>query len=85
MCAEARALLQGLDKGITLIDMEVDSLILMNIIQRKASTPWAITYEIRQNFYLLDQLDYVLFRTFRESNTTADLLTNLGCKEGQVL
>lgn len=84
MMAEARALLQGLKlcvhKGVLQWDVEMDSLVLMQIIQGKAGTPWAITYEIREISQLLQKLDHFLMHTFRESNMAADCLANLGCK-----
>ncbi|KAM7482675.1 hypothetical protein LguiB_007258 [Lonicera macranthoides] len=51
MYAEAKALLQGLSlcvsKGMIDIDIEVDSMVFVQILQNKAQVPWSISYEVR--------------------------------------
>ena len=49
MVAEARSLHQGLEKcihtGFHAVDIEVDSLILVQLLCNKAGVPWKIAYE----------------------------------------
>ena len=87
MCAEAKALLQGLlgcvNKGTVEIDIEVDSMVLVQILQNNTHVPWTIAYEIRAITQILQQMRYTLRHIFRESNMVADFLANLGCKMGK--
>lgn len=83
MVAESRALCQGLqlclDKGFHQIDIEVDSMVLLMIIQRRVRIPWAIEYIIRQCLQALQRMEYSIIHTFRENNQAADFMANLGC------
>ena len=85
MFAEAKALLQGvqvcIDGGFLNVDLEVDSLILSQIVQKKVEPPWCIMYEIRMLFDLLC-CNFSISHTYRENNMAADLLSNIGYKEG---
>lgn len=83
MFAEAKALLQGMkvwiDRGFLNVDLEVDSLILAQIVQKKVEPPWCIMYEIRMLFDL-SRCNFSI--SHRENNMAADLLSNIGYKEG---
>lgn len=50
MVAEYRALLQGLKlcvtSGVMSVDIEVDSMVLVQILQQQASTPWSIAMKL---------------------------------------
>lgn len=52
MVAEARALMQGFQRcvanGILDVDVEADSLVLVNILKKEVAVPWAILYELNQ-------------------------------------
>ena len=66
-CAEAKALLQGLqvckEKGFHHIDIEVDSLMLKNVIVGSTTTPWGIVCEVRKIKNLLDCMEYTIAHT----------------------
>lgn len=83
MIAESRALLQGLqlcfDTGNKQLVIEVDSVILMWIIQRRVKVPWAIAYIIRSCVQLLQKMEYSIMHIFRKNNQAADFMANFGC------
>lgn len=60
MAAESLALLQGLklrlSNNFLHIDIEVDSMILLQIIQREVQIPWAISYERLGRFFKCSML-----------------------------
>lgn len=84
MEAEVKGLHQGLrickEKGFTNIVIELDSLVLVQIIQGKVKSPWNIAYMIRSIFQLLGFFNYSVQHIFREGNQAADFLANVGCK-----
>ena len=86
MVAEAKALLGGLKRcvaeGFYQVEIESDSLTLVQILQRK---DW---YSLEHCLWsswdvLFAELFGVLYAAYieRESNQGADFLANLGCKE----
>ncbi|KAM7506402.1 hypothetical protein LguiA_016855 [Lonicera macranthoides] len=83
MVAETRALLQGLDRcyadNVCGLDVEVDSLILLQILEKKIPIPWGVIYEARRLLFLLSCMDVQLRHTYRENNVAADHLANMGC------
>ena len=83
MVAEARALLQGLQKcieeGFFDVEAEIDSLILVKIVNREVEVPWRIVYEVREIWKLVSQMQFKLSHTYRENNQSADFLANYGC------
>lgn len=90
MVAEAEALLQGLERcvadNLVCIDVEMDSLVLLQILQGIVSVPWMVVYEIRLMMQYISQMDVQLSHTFRENNAAAaDCLTNMGCTEQKKL
>lgn len=62
------------------VDIEMDSLVLVNIVQSKVNTPWVIRYEIRNILSLLGAMDYTIGHVYRECNAAADWLVNFGVK-----
>lgn len=89
MVAETKALLQGIRscvlQGYWNVDIEVDSLVLVGIVQQKIPPPRCVVYEIRELFDLLKQCNFSINHVYRESNMAADLLSNIGCKEGKTV
>lgn len=83
MVAEARDLMQGLQKCIELeffdVDAEIDSLILVKIVNREVEISWHIAYEVREIWKLVSQMQFKLAHTYRENNQSADFLANYGC------
>lgn len=61
MVAEARALLQGISKcwidGDVQVDVDTDSMILIQILQGKVDIPWILAYEIRETKQILSKMD----------------------------
>ncbi|KAM7485010.1 hypothetical protein LguiA_001019 [Lonicera macranthoides] len=87
--AEAKALLQGLQlcrkENIFTVDVEIDSLLFVNIIQEQCKVPWALAYIIRELKLLLQQMSFSIRLSYRETNKCADYLANLGVKERKFL
>ena len=83
--AEARALLQGIElceaMGFNKIDIEVDSLMLVQAIKKMTRVPWVIAYEMRMLRTLLQRFEYSIKHVYRECNKVADLVANIGVKE----
>nr|XP_027098141.1 LRR receptor-like serine/threonine-protein kinase EFR isoform X2 [Coffea arabica] len=78
---EAWALLIGLQtckhRGFENISVQSDSLLLVGIIQRSTQCPWQIRREIRQIWKLLQEPIH-FSHCYREANTVADALSNVG-------
>ncbi|KAM7526883.1 hypothetical protein LguiA_016785 [Lonicera macranthoides] len=89
MVAETRALLQGLDRcyadNVRGLEGKVDSLILMQILEKKIAIPWGVIYEVRRLLFLLSCMDVQLGHTYRENNAAADHLANMGCSAKKML
>lgn len=85
MIAKARALMQGLqvckEMRYLCVDVEIDSLILIRIVNREVEVPWGIVYEVREIWKLLDQMQFKLSHTYLENNQSADFLANYGCSK----
>ena len=83
MVAETSALLNGLEKcvasGYFKVDLESDSLTLIQILKHQIGVPWYIWYSIKKIEKLLEGMDVGISHTYRESNTVADFLANFGC------
>ncbi|XP_027102724.1 uncharacterized protein [Coffea arabica] len=84
--AEARALLIDLQtciqKGFEDICVQSDSLVLIGIIQRRTQYPWQIRREVNQIWKLVE--DPARFsHCYREANTVADALSNVGISHPQ--
>lgn len=69
--------------GVLQIDIESDSLILIQVLRSQMEVPWSIVYEIRAIKKLLNAMDYRLSQTYRESNKRADFLASWGCSNKQ--
>lgn len=80
--AECNTVLIGLQRCIELqvagIDIEVDSLSLVQIIQGTSIPPWRCIHVCRRIWQLLTQVDWTIHHIFRQSNTAADFLSKLG-------
>lgn len=72
-------MVRRVEEGYVDVDMEMDSLILLQILQRKVEVPWSIVYEVRAMMRCLEVLNCQLSHTYRESNRPADILANIGC------
>lgn len=87
MKAEACALLDGLQLCINMgcfqVDIEVDSLVLVQIVMKKIKCPWAIQMEIRRIYELLSRMDFSIVHIYREINVGADFSSNVGCRESR--
>ena len=89
--AEAKALLRGLERCVAekllCIDVEMDSLVLLQILQGIVAVPRMVVYEVRLMMQCLSQMDVHLSHTYRENNVAADCfcLANLGCTEQKKL
>lgn len=60
-----------MENNIRYIDVEADSKILIQVLQKIIQPPWAIEYEARQIGRTMRQLDIQFFHVFRESNRAA--------------
>ncbi|XP_071933175.1 uncharacterized protein [Coffea arabica] len=83
--AEVKALLFGVNLciscGYVRVQLEVDSLVLVQVLQRATRYPWSIDTEIRSLLQLSSHF-VSISHCFRESNKVADGLSNIGCEEG---
>lgn len=70
-----------LREGIPRVDAEVDSQILVHVLEGKVQMPWTIAYEIRMIREVMVQMDCRLMHTYRENTKCADFLANLGCAQ----
>ena len=79
--AETVALLVGLqtcaNRGFTNIWVQSDSLVLVGVLQRRTQCPWQIRHEVRQIWQLVEDPTR-FFHCYREANTVADALSNVG-------
>lgn len=80
--SEAKAILFGiewcLDKGFTNILVESDSMLIINMINGKAKTPWQIKHIIEDIHSLKVQGTFSFQHCYREVNMIADYLANMG-------
>ncbi|KAF3639165.1 hypothetical protein FXO38_22816 [Capsicum annuum] len=81
--AEATTLKIGLeicrDKGISHIDIESDSMLLVKWIQNSASIPWNVFSEIMEIRNMMNSFeDSIIWHCYREANKVADCLANFG-------
>ena len=83
MQAEARALLFEvklcLQRGIDTLDVELDSLILVRILNRLVHCPWGIHTEVQQLMGVAHHFSRIL-HCYRQANQVADILANTGCQ-----
>ncbi|KAH0729146.1 hypothetical protein KY290_000325 [Solanum tuberosum] len=79
--AEAKAILFGikwcLDKGFTNILVESDSMLITNMINGEAKTPWQIKHIIEDIHGLKVQGNFSLQHCYREVNMIEDYLANM--------
>ena len=78
---EALALAMGFrlcfQKGFTDVSIQVDSLVLVGILQRRLQCPWVIRREVDQIWGMIT--DVARFsHCYREANRVADSLANVG-------
>lgn len=85
MVAETKALLNGLKRciaeGYMRVEIEADSLALVQIIQRTVGVPWSIVHEIREVWKLMQQIEFHIQHIYSESSKGGIFLANLGCIE----
>ena len=79
--AETLALLTGLricvQKGVIDVSIQLDSLVLVGILQRRLQCPWHICGEVWQIWNLVRDPSR-FSHCFREANKVADALANVG-------
>nr|XP_027066533.1 uncharacterized protein LOC113692333 [Coffea arabica] len=79
--AEALALLTGLricgQKGVTDVSIQLDSQVLVGILQHRLQCPWHVRGEVRQIWSLVRDPSR-FSHCFREANKVADALANVG-------
>ena len=79
--AEALALLTGLrlcnQKGFTNVSIQVDSLVLVGILQRRLQCPWMIRREVKQIWDMVEDATHFA-HCYREANKVAARLANVG-------
>lgn len=68
------------DRGLVHVDVEVDSQILVQVLNRKVEVPWGVLYEVREIWRLLDTIVAQIMHTYRENNQAAGFLANWSCK-----
>lgn len=61
------------------VDIEADSMVLVQVLRGKMEVPWCISYEVRETQQLMYRLNCLVMHTFRESNRGADYLAIWGC------
>ena len=74
-----------LDEGYYCVDVESDSLMLVEVLRGKLNPPWAVLQEIRRMKLLISDMDVNMFHVYRESNRIADWLANTGCKDRRLI
>lgn len=76
MYAEVKALAQGLQFSVTRgyynVDIEVNSKVLVLMVQKRGSTPWSVLYEMKRIQELQCKLDYSISHVYRVANSAAD-------------
>jgi ribonuclease HI len=85
--AEAHGLFMGLTLakagGFKRLQVEGDSLIIINNCIKRDTHSWQLGYIFRQIWFLLDSFDEIyISHTLREGNAVADYLANIAC-DGQ--
>lgn len=83
---ESKALLHGLHLEmllkITTLDIEGDSLIIINAYKERKLYCWKIRYVLEQAWKLIDKLNSSQLKyKYREVNLLEDKLANLGCDQ----
>ncbi|XP_075074396.1 uncharacterized protein LOC142161999 [Nicotiana tabacum] len=80
--AEAKALLHGVklcsNSGFLKVHVESDSMFTVNMINKRMLPSWQIKHIIEQIWEVTSTGDFKFTHTFREGNTVADQLANLG-------
>ena len=87
MQAEARALLFGvnlcLQRDFDAFDVELDSSVLVQILNRTSQCPWSIYKEVQQLVGLVSHFPRIR-HCYRQANQVADILANEDCRQGHV-
>jgi ribonuclease HI len=81
--AELEAVLEGiklcLKLGLTKVIIEGDSQIVINALRKKSTPNWVLNSKLDEIIKLMEDLEtFQLIHIFREGNTIADKLANLG-------
>ena len=86
LSAEAASLLAGLrfcdDKGFSLLVVESDSQVLVELVHSKALAKWPFCNTLREIQHFLNKLSGSLSHLYRKANAVTDTLAslNLGIK-----
>ncbi|XP_061999450.1 uncharacterized protein LOC133716811 [Rosa rugosa] len=78
-CALKDGLIQALCQNIKIIQVEGDSLLIFNCINRACASPWRIRSLISDIIWLAAKFEVISFsHIFREANFVADAITSTG-------
>ena len=81
LCAAALALAMGIrlcvQKGFTNVSIQVDSLVLVGILQWRLQCPWVIRWEVDQIWGMITDVAR-FYHCYREVNKLADNLAKVG-------
>ena len=64
-------------KGFTNVSIQVDSLVLVGILQRRLQCPWMIRREVKQIWDMVEDATHFA-HCYKEANKVADRLANEG-------
>ena len=86
--AELKALIFGvrlaIDRGYSDLQLESDSLVLVQILQGKSRCPWRLQGDL-QDLLKVKRFVRKVSHCFREANKPADRLANIGADSGTIL
>lgn len=72
-----KALMYCRQQGVTKVQVEIDSLILKNMIQRIWKIPWVIANKVEEIQELMQVIQAQIVHVYREANQLADYITNI--------
>nr|XP_027109379.1 uncharacterized protein LOC113729259 [Coffea arabica] len=72
-----------LEKGLLPTVVQSDSMLLVDILQRRCLCPWSVRREVEQIWHLVDGTRFE--HCYREANKVADILANVGVSHPQEL
>ena len=81
--AETKSLLYGVQqcllRGVSRVQVEVDSLLLVNVLPGKSRCPWLIHSDVEAIQSMLGS-DWTVGHCFREANQVANILSKVGAQ-----